>query len=408
MKPLVQNHDHSDADDADDANDAESWHLISAYKPSFKSSIGAHTINVSLGLKQAKQEVHVWYGHADNSDSDSEIAGGIKVHGLSGPWDAQGFERLALGLAAIPGRKRILLQYTPDAFGKNISLHLQTWMESRSKVGDWIGLVVHKRHSKSSSRFLPLRYWQKMLNRTILKKTIKLSQEVFVSSPKWIPSLQKLTKPDVKQIIWLPVPSNVLRVENKQRALNLRKAFAPDAKLVIGTFGSFYDPGITKKIRKLVPDLLSNHPERVWLFLGRGSDEFVLQLRKDFPMLENQLEKAGELDMAALSAHLQACDLMVQTYPRGVDTSRASIMVGLSHGKPIVTSLGPNTEAIWAKNSCVKLVPEQKNELFVKIIEELISNQSASETLGKSAIQTYKSCFSLEQCIKTLLSMRSC
>lgn len=382
-----------------------SWHLVSAHEPSFRSSIGAHTINVSFGLKQANQEVHVWYGHADGSNTASEIAKGVRIHAVPGVWDDEGFDHLEREFSTIPGQKRILIQYTPDAFGDTFNKPLQSWMEKRKNNGDRIGLVVHQTTSTpKKQRFAPLRYWEKILEKNTLKNAIALSHEIFVSTPNWISLLQGLSKPSIKQIIWLPVPSNVLWVENKQRAINLRKAFAPQADTVIGTFGSFFDKGITRKIRKLVPGILANHPERVWLFLGRGSDEFVLQLRKDFPALEAQLEKAGEIDMAALSAHLQACDLMIQPYPKGVDTSRTSAMVGLSHGKPIITTLGPNTEVIWEKSSCVKLVPLQKNDLFLRIIEDLVTSTQAREALGKNAIQTYKNFFSLDKCIGTLLA----
>ena len=382
-----------------------SWHLISAEEPSFKSSIGAHTINISFGLKQANQQVHVWYGHATGSSAATDIAKGVLVHAIPGAWDEQSFEHLDREFATIAGPKRILIQYTPDSFGGEYNKPLQTWMQRRCAKGDRIGLVVHQTTSKEgSASFGPWRYWQKLVVRAMLKKTIGLSQEIFVSTPNWISLLQNLSKPDIKQIIWLPVPSNVLWVENKQRAINLRKAFAPDAKTVIGTFGSFFDKGITKRIRKLVPGILDKHPERVWLFLGRGSDEFVLQLQRDFPLLEHQLEKAGEIDMAALSAHLQACDLMVQPYPRGVDTSRTSAMVGLSHGKPIITTVGPNTEVIWEKSSCVKLAPLQKNDIFLRIVEDLVTSDQAREDLGQHAIQTYKDFFSLDKCIGTLLA----
>ena len=382
-----------------------SWHLISATEPNFKSSIGAHTINISLGLLQAEQNVHVWFGHASGTGMPTDIAKGVTTHALPGGWDEQCFDHLERELANINGLKRILIQYTPDAFGSSLNLPLQDWMEKRHKLGDRIGLVVHRTISKTGRKlFAPQRYWKRLKERSKLKKTINLSHEIFVSTPNWIPLLQGLSKPEIKQIIWLPVPSNVHWVENKQRALNLRKAFAPDANAVIGTFGSFYDKGIVKKIRKLIPGLLASHPERVWLFLGRGSDEFVVQLRKDYPHLESQLEKAGELDMAALSAHLQACDIMVQPYPRGVDTSRTSAMVGLSHGKPIITTLGPNTEVIWEKSSCVKLVPVQKNDLFIKLIEDLVTSTKARDALSKNAIQTYRNFFSLDKCIETLLT----
>ncbi|MFK7825329.1 MAG: hypothetical protein AB8G05_14335 [Oligoflexales bacterium] len=382
-----------------------SWHLLSAFEPSFKSSIGAHTINISLGLQRSQQDVHVWFGHASGAGIASNLAKGVIVHALPGGWDEQCFDHLEREFATIGGRKRILIQYTPDAFGDALNLPLQSWMEKSYNRGDRIGLVVHRTTSKAERKLLALgRYWKRTKERAKLKKTIGLSQEIFVSTPNWIPLLQGLSKPKIKQIIWLPVPSNVLWMENRQRAINLRKAFAPHAKAVIGTFGSFYDKGINKKIRKLIPGLLS-HPDRVWLFLGRGSDEFVVQLKKDFPQLEAQLEKAGELDMAALSAHLQACDLMVQPYPRGVDTSRTSAMVGLSHGKPIITTLGPNTEMIWEKSSCVKLVPVQKNDLFLRITEDLIISPQAREALSKNAIQTYKNFFSLDKCIDTLLTI---
>ena len=90
-----------------------------------------------------------------------------------------------------------------------------------------------------------------------------------------------------------------------QRSKNLRKAFAPNAKLIFGTYSSFKEPETLVILEEVVVKLLKDHPQWVWLALGRYSEEFALELKERYPQISNQIQNGGELSNLALSAHLR-------------------------------------------------------------------------------------------------------
>jgi glycosyltransferase involved in cell wall biosynthesis len=273
----------------------------------------------------------------------------------------------------------------------------------RSKKGNLIGVVVHRDFDYRSSKikYINVNFWLEKMQNSLLSETFDFCHRIFLKSETYGKQFNKKILSD--KCIKLPTPSHVNCVKNKQRSLNLRKAFAHEATTIIGTFGSFKNLAYNKVIKQLVPMLLSDHKERSWLFIGRGSEDFVKNLLKDYPHLENQVDKAGELNIAALSAHVQACDIMVHPYPRGVNTSRSSIMVSLSHGKPVITTTGPLTEPIWKESECVCLVPEKDITSILKYVENLQINSEIRQALSKKSLETYSRHFSLEECVSTLI-----
>ena len=60
--------------------------------------------------------------------------------------------------------------------------------------------------------------------------------------------------------------------------------------------------------------------------------------------------RPGRLTGAEAAAALRACDLLVQPYPDGVTTRRTSVMAALTTSVPVLTTDGPLTEPVWARD----------------------------------------------------------
>ena len=381
-----------------------SWHLISGRNLDFRSSIGSYTLNLSQGLSEAGCEVHLWFSPGQEVPViPQEFKGKIHIQRVPFSWNAKAFQFLGEALDKQPGQKRLFVQFSPDSFGeREWNLALPGWLEKRQSQGDDLWLMVHKTF-KPGLRFYRFGRWLvTFLQKRMLRKTLGVSRRVFVSTPNLIPFLKEL-RPDIEsKITWLPIPGNVKIVKNSQRALNLRKAFAQNATSVIGTFGSYRDKKLTRLLKIMVPGILSGHPDRVWLCLGRESEPLVVKLRKDFPDIASQMEIGGELDPEALSAHIQACDLMLQPFPDGVDTSRTSVMVGLSHGRPVATTIGSATETVWRQTGCVSLCPGDRPDVMAETVGHLLDDEAGLEALAKTGARTYQERFSLTCCIASL------
>lgn len=386
------------------------WVVITGKKPDLNSSVGAYTRNITKGLIDAGEHVEVFYPEGRLESKEFKLSQlnqhpNLSYHQIPSKWESDSFNYLNDYLSNHSIQNNLMVQFSPGDFGNIWNPSLPKWLEFRKLKGDKINIIVHKTwDDRVKKGWLFNRIAHRIRQNNLLKNTLSHCHRVFVTTPNWIPQIHSMDGYTGGEIIWIPTPSNVDRVDNSQKALNLRKAFAHEAPIVIGSFGSYNNAKHNRRLETLLLKLLLKNKQWVWLCLGKGSESFTEKMKEKHPDLAGRIETSGELDQAALSAHIQACDLMVQIYPQGVDTSRTSIMVGLSHGKPIVTTAGSKTEEIWYETSCVSLAPSNDIAGLQKSIELLISNPQKLVHLGHRAFDTYKKYFSLEHCVNTLRS----
>ena len=120
-----------------------------------------------------------------------------------------------------------------------------------------------------------------------------------------------------------------------------RSRHAPDpAAPLVGHFGTF-GRSITDLLEPAVVGLLRSEPLARVLFIGRGSERYLVDIVAAYPELAGRVSATGELSPAAVAAHLRACDLLLQPYADGVSSRRTSVMAGLANRVPVVTNLGP-------------------------------------------------------------------
>ena len=128
--------------------------------------------------------------------------------------------------------------------------------------------------------------------------------------------------------------------------------------------------------------MLGTGPGRVGLLIGHGGDRMAARLVEAHPDLNGRLTATGTLPPADVSRHLQACDLMIQTYPDGVSSRRTSLMAALAHGVATVTSAGRHTEPVWAEAGAVGLARGGSGDLS-RTAERLLSDHSKRHARGR-------------------------
>ena len=111
----------------------------------------------------------------------------------------------------------------------------------------------------------------------------------------------------------------------------------------------------------------------------------------------------GGLPPGPASLHLQAIDLLIQPYPDGVSSRRGSLMAGIAHGVPTVTTLGVLSEPLWAETGCVALAPVADLSAMIAAAEVLLADPAARARLGASARQVYDQRFALERTVERML-----
>src|SRR6185503_18179964 len=160
----------------------------------------------------------------------------------------------------------------------------------------------------------------------------------------WQPMLESLIGRRVP-IEWLPVPSTISPVEDPDGIAHLRSRLAADHPLVghLGTYGRLIEPMLASAL----PGLLAATTCRI-LLLGRQGDSLRDSLMRTHPRFAEHVMAPGQLSDTDLSRHVAACDVMLQPYPDGVTSRRTSVMAALSHGRPVVTTVGWLSESFWS------------------------------------------------------------
>jgi glycosyltransferase involved in cell wall biosynthesis len=151
-----------------------------------------------------------------------------------------------------------------------------------------------------------------------------------------------------------------------------------------------------------VPQLIRAAPTSRLLLLGRGSDVFAAALRERLPEVAQRVVGVGALQAEALSAHVQACDLMVQPYVDGASTRRTTLMATLAHGVPVVTTVGRLSEPFWSSSPAVSAVPAGDVDRMVHAAVALATDAGRRRDQSAAARGLYAARFDVAHVIAAL------
>ena len=349
---------------------AQRWHLLTGEYPPQPGGVADYTAQLAVGLARQGAEVHVW---APGTSGVTVEDGGVTVHRSAGSWSAADLATLGTALDAFAPPRRMLVQYTPMAWGrKGLNLGFCRWVESRQRGGDDVRLMFHEVCYPWRLRDKPTRWLLAAGQRGMARVLVRSGSELYVAIPRW----ESFLRSGDRRADWLPVPSNVPEIADPEGVAALRRRLAPGGGAIVGTFGT-YGEVIAGLLTRTLPPLLQGVKDRVCVLIGRGSERFAARLVADHPALAGRLIAPGGLPPADVSRHLQACDLLVQPYPDGVSSRRGTVMAGLAHGRAIATTEGWLTEPVWAETGCVALAPAGDPSALVRLGERLLTDTPA-------------------------------
>jgi glycosyltransferase involved in cell wall biosynthesis len=111
------------------------------------------------------------------------------------------------------------------------------------------------------------------------------------------------------------------------------------------------------------------------------------------------------LDAESMSAHIQACDVMLQPYADGVTTRRTTAMAALANAVPLVTNLGPLSEDLWAKYQIASTAAAPNAALLADQAEALLQNRSLRDQYRAAGSKYYEANFAVDRTIQKLLDL---
>ena len=374
------------------------WALLTGEYPPQPGGVSDYTRLVARGLANAGDEVHVWAPGAAGPACEDP---GVVVHRLPGHFGPQALRVLDADLNRLPANRRLLVEYVPHAFGwKAMNVPFCLWLRSRRKDSVWS--MFHEVAFPVAWKQRPSHNLLGIITGGMARLIARASERIFYSTTAWLPVLERLGGTAEKT--WLPVPSNLSEtVDRSAVALARTRLSASPESSVVGHFGT-YSPQAQELLLKVFALILESQPGTTALFAGRGSAAFKSRFVDRTPSIAHRVHTIETGCPTTLSAHLAACDVLVQPYPDGVTTRRASLMASLALGKAIITNSGSLTEPLWEESAAVSLLHGVSPEAMASAVRELLDSEAGMSELGARAAALYADRFSLRHTLKVLSS----
>lgn len=391
------------------------WHLITSEYPPQLGGVSDYTHLVGHGLTDAGDEVHVWCPSSEEfSSAATQVLNpervnpaGVFVHREFGSFSPADLRRVGKRLDQFPVTRRLLVQWVPQGYGyKSMNLPFCLWLWKRARVNrDRVEIMVHEPFLAfgEGSRKQDL---AAAAHRVMVFILLKAAYRVWVSIPDWEERLRPFVFGGDKRFGWLPVPSNIPVIDDRDGVAKARAQYASPDKVLIGHFGA-YDLYMTELMLELLPLLLARDDKLSVILLGMGSVGLRDRLIKQHPDLSEQIHASGTLTAENLSLHVSACDVMLQPYQDGVSGRRTSVMTALSHGVPVVTTSGKATESCWVESRAVTLTQVGDISAMVEITKRFSEDLPERRRLSAAGRALYAERFDVERTIKALREVAS-
>ena len=379
------------------------WHVLTGEYPPQPGGVSDYTAMVAAGLAAAGAEVHVW---APPADGDTPPAPGVAVHRDAGRWSPADLAALDARLDAFAAPRRLLVQYTPNAWGyRGANLGFCRWLARRHRAGDRVLTMVHEAVYDWRPGDKPTRLALAAAHRLMIRTVLRGSDRLYCSAlalERRLPGLGAAGRP----LRWLPVPSTVPTVDDPEGVAAVRRRLAPRGEAIVGTFGTFGED-LQRDLARALPALLRGRDDRVGLLIGRNGARVAAALTGADPALAGRVTATGGLPPGDASRHLQACDVLVMPYVDGVSSRRTTAMAALAHGLPTATNLGPNSEPLWAESGAVAAAAAPDPEAVARLAGGLLADPAARAALSAAARDLYARRFAVALTVDALLADES-
>ena len=376
------------------------WHLITGEYPPQVGGVSDYTHLVASGLAAAGDTVHVWCPPCENSYPEVP---GVTVHRELGGMRPRDLLHVTRMLDKYSAPRRLLVQWVPHAFGcRSANLPLSLWIWNRAFAhNDRVEIMIHEPFLSLQQERLRHRALA-VAHRIMLAMVLRAAARIWVAIPKWEEWCRPYAERSVR-FAWLPVMSNIPLNHQTDASEAVRAQYAPSNQYLIGHFGTC-GGAIGRTLRAVLPELLNGHAERAVLLIGEDGRSIRDEILRDCPQLGDRLHLTGLLPTEEVSSHISACDMMLQPYPDGASSRRSSLMAAISHGKPVVTTVGCLSEPLWHSSGGVLLCSAENHSELAAAVENLLANPCERLRLGREAKDLYDRHFDLRNIIDSLRS----
>ena len=378
------------------------WCIITPQYPPLPGNIGDHTFLLTRALTEAGDTVEVWVPPGPPAPS----LPGVRVHVLPSEYGLDSLRILRRVLREDRPNRRVLVQYSPTAFGmRRLNLPFALLLFMRRRRG--IDLYFHGAGYPIRWRAAPRRALSGVLHRAMTWLVVRGAPRVFVAIPEWQRHLRRLgvRESDRDRVVtWVPVPSSFPDRADEDRVRGIRATLAPaPATRVIGHFGR-YGAYHQRLLPRAIERVLDAGRSRTMLLVGLGSVAVRDAVALARPDLVSRIVATGPLDAPEVSAHLAACDILLQPYEEGASANRASLIAALALGCAVVTNSGPETGPLWTTRRSVSFATSDDPAALASAVTRLLDDAALRAALGADARVLHEELFAMSRGITRLRS----
>ena len=298
--------------------------------------------------------------------------------------DWRDLPRLRAELATLPAEALLLWQYVPHMYGRGgVNRALPRFMRELHEAGRSQVVLAHEIAADYS--WHPARSWYTWNQRRQWEEILQFADVIPVGCGRWVEDWSRRRPAAAAKLFVLPSPSNLPLepVAPDQRSRWRRElGWEPDTR-VLGYFGTL-DPS------KQLPWILD-----AWAAAHTPEHPVALALIGSAPAItvpedrRRYFRALGHLAAPEASRALSSLDVLALPFIDGISERRGSLMAGLQHGVPVVSTIGHNTGSHLQQAEWLALTPVSDRAAFVRTVGQLLADPQARRRIGAAAQTQY-------------------
>jgi len=354
--------------------------LVFPVLPPAIDGIGAYTARLAEALATTA-EVSIY-----TAAKTATIAPSVRVVPDAFSVDApSGIRRLRSEIHRMPP-DWLVVQYNPFSYGRwgyNPNLPHLLYRLRRECPTLRIAVMVHE-------PFVPVDRWQWALMTTWQRAQLwalgRTADTVFFSTAPWSQRFRSWFPNTL--VSHLPVGSNIPRTHVDRSASRSALGYEPD-DLVVGIFGSGHFSRLLDFAHAGIDALQSARSNARVLYVGPAGPK----VRAALPTVP--VHDAGALPDSEVSRHFAAMDLYLAPFRKGASTRRGSLLVGLQHGIPSVSTYGAHTDDLFYREAETSLLmaPDDRPDVYAQQVMRLGRDPALRAKIGLGGRRLFDSTF---------------
>lgn len=319
--------------------------LLTARVPPVRCGVGDYSVQLGNYFVSRGDEVVL----LTTREQSSSVSGAcFAVRSALPSWKLKGMRALWREIHAIRPDV-ILVQWVPYLYSRTgTNLVFPLTIAALAAKGLRIQVVVHE-------PWVAFGPWSSFvtgpIHRLALGILVTASKKVSVSIEKWRDLLRSRFPWKKSAIDCVPVGSNIPVTQSGARMSTRRSAGIKDDAVAMGIFSLHGSGKAFSFVEAAHRDLAERGDRFRMVVIGATAEEAALALPETARDVRCQV--TGYLSAEEISKWLQAVDVLLAPFVDGVSGRRGTVLAGLAHGLPVVTTRGRLTDRLFDSSPLV-------------------------------------------------------